>query len=74
MSILKQARLVDTRKDGRWMYFRLSDQEVTPAAQGAIDLVCRSLEATKEIVADNRKLAEILKIDPEVICKQQNKN
>ena len=25
MSILKQARLVDSRKEGRWMYYRLAN-------------------------------------------------
>lgn len=36
MAILKRAGLVETRKDGRWMYFRLSDTDPSPAAAQAL--------------------------------------
>jgi ArsR family transcriptional regulator len=37
MSILQQARLVESRKDGRWTYFRL-DETGSPQASEAADL------------------------------------
>ena len=36
MAILKRAGLVETRKDGRWMHFRLSGSETSPAAAQAL--------------------------------------
>src|SRR5688500_8554417 len=42
MSILRQAGLVQARKEGRWMYYRLPDPQVddVPAAVGeALDFV-----------------------------------
>ena len=35
LSILKQARLVETRKKGRWIYYRLPEGEVSPAVTEA---------------------------------------
>ncbi len=36
MAVLKRAGLVETRKEGRWMYFRLSDTDPSPAAAQAL--------------------------------------
>ncbi len=36
MAILKRAGLVDSRKDGRWMHFRLADTDPHPAASQAL--------------------------------------
>ena len=35
MSILRQARLVESRKDGRWVYYRRAKGRLSPAAAGA---------------------------------------
>ena len=32
ISILKQARLVESRKEGRWMHYRLPGRDAPPAA------------------------------------------
>jgi DNA-binding transcriptional ArsR family regulator len=72
MSILKQARLVDGRKDGRWMYYRLADQDVPVEAREATKLVSMSLSKDSRIHEDMKRLKQIRKVDPEVLCKQQN--
>ena len=72
MAILKQARLVDSRKDGRWIYYRLTDEEVLPEAAEATELVIRSLGKDDTIREDARRLKEILKIDPEELCRRQS--
>src|SRR3989339_1780620 len=38
MSILKQAGLVESSKRGRWVYYRLADEEASPLARQAIEL------------------------------------
>jgi ArsR family transcriptional regulator len=72
MAILKQARLVDSRKDGRWIYYRLADEDVLPEAAEATELVIRSLGRDDTIREDARRLKEILKIDPEKLCRRQS--
>jgi DNA-binding transcriptional ArsR family regulator len=70
MSILRQARLVEGRKNGRWMYYRLAGNEAPPEIKEAIAWVCKSLSHNAKIKQDATRLKEILKIDPEVLCKK----
>lgn len=71
MSILRQARLVDTRKDGRWVHYRLADGGAPAAAKDAIRWLHRHLTEDPEIARDAEKLKAILKLDPEELCKGQ---
>ena len=43
MSILKQARLVESRKEGRWMYYRLADDQAPEVVRSGLDWALRSL-------------------------------
>jgi ArsR family transcriptional regulator len=72
MAILKQARLVDSRKNGRWIYYRLADEEVPPEAAEATALATRLLSGTRQARDDAERLRRILEIDPEVLCKRQS--
>ncbi len=73
MSILRQAGLVDARKDGRWMHYRLPGRGADKAARDMIKWVVRNLAEDSEILKDARKLDTILKMDPEELCKRQTK-
>lgn len=73
MSILKKACLVEGRKDGRWMYYRLADDGVPPAARRAIEWACDSLKREPQIREDTGRLKHILKLDPEELCRRQAK-
>jgi DNA-binding transcriptional ArsR family regulator len=70
MSVLRQARLVDGRKDGRWMYYRLADKDAPAEVQEAIAWVKKSISRNGRIREDVKRLNEILKIDREVLCSQ----
>ena len=72
VSILEQARLVDARKDGRWTYFRLADEQGRPEARGAAALVLEALAQDPQVRADSVRLKQILKINPEKLCRQQS--
>jgi len=74
MSILRQAGLVEGRKDGRWMYYRLSSDEAPSEVREAIVWVRRSLSKASRIRQDVTRLKEILKHDPVELCKRQFKN
>jgi ArsR family transcriptional regulator len=70
MSILKQARLVDSRKNGRWIYYRLADEDVPVEASEAVAWAERSLCRDSQTRDDEARLGEILKVQPEVLCRR----
>ena len=71
MSILHQARLVESRKEGRWAYFRLADAEAPDEATRALEFVQTSLQRDKQAKADQQTLKTVLKSSPEELCRQQ---
>ena len=71
MSILHQARLVESRKEGRWAYFRLADDDAPSEALQALDLVLASLKQDKQGKADRQQLKAVLKVEPEELCRKQ---
>jgi ArsR family transcriptional regulator len=71
LSILKQARLIDGRKDGRWMYYRLADEDAPRAAHEALRWTLHTLKGDKRLRDDATRLKHILAMDPEVLCSQQ---
>ena len=68
MSILRQARLVDGRKQGRWMYYRLAGREASPAVRQALRWAMESLADDAQVASDAERLAQILKVAPEELC------
>jgi ArsR family transcriptional regulator len=72
MSILKQARLVDSRKEGRWIYYRLPAAGAPAVVRQAIEWVFRSLDAEPQVVCDRERLEKILELDPHDLCDRQS--
>ena len=68
MAILKQARLVDSRKQGRWIFYRLANREASAEARKIAATVAQLLAGDSQARDDAKRLAQILKIDPEVLC------
>lgn len=71
MSILKQARLVESRKEGRWMYYRLASDDASEAARQAIAWVAASLAGDSQVLQDKQRLAAICTSDPHELCVAQ---
>jgi DNA-binding transcriptional ArsR family regulator len=71
MSILKQARLVDNRKEGRWMYYRLADNDAPKSVQQAMTWLTSSLASDPQVVRDKKRLASICTCDPSELCAAQ---
>ena len=71
MSILRQARLVEARKEGRWMHYRLAKRSQSKAVKDALTWVCRNLAETDQVRKDVAKLKRILKTDREELCRKQ---
>ncbi len=71
LSILYQAGLVDSRKDGRWIYFRLPDGKASTTVKKAIDWISKAAGEQPRIQEDAALLRKILNMDPSEICKRQ---
>ena len=71
MSVLHQARLVESRKEGRWAYFRLAEEDAPVEARHALELVLTTLARDKQAKADQQALKAVLKMPPEELCRQQ---
>ena len=72
MSILKQARLVDSRKEGRWMFYRLADDDGPAEAKEMSALVFRLTAADSRRRDDAKRLKQILKMDRDELCRKQS--
>ena len=73
MSILANARLVEGRQDGRWRFYRLAGDDAPDEVRESIAWTLRSLSKIPQIRQDAERIKEILKLDPEVLCRTQNK-
>jgi ArsR family transcriptional regulator, arsenate/arsenite/antimonite-responsive transcriptional repressor len=71
LSILYQARLVNVRKTGRWVYFTRSGKEATPSIRAALDWVDLSLRDDARATADAKRLKQVLKLNPTELCRKQ---
>lgn len=71
LSILYQAGLVDSRKDGRWVHYSLPGKDAPVAVRKAIEWVGDALAGNEQVVADARRLKELLKLDPSELCRRQ---
>ena len=71
ISILKNARLVDWRKEGLWMHYKLADNP-SDEVRGALEWLFASLSGNKRILEDRAKLDAILGMDITEVCRQQS--
>jgi len=71
LSILFQAGLVESRKDGRWIYYKLPGKEAPVVVREAIDWVEKALDRNPRVADDKQSLKRILKQDPAELCKRQ---
>jgi ArsR family transcriptional regulator, arsenate/arsenite/antimonite-responsive transcriptional repressor len=74
MSLLRAAGLVEARKDGRWMYYRLPTEKsrLPDVAIKAIPWLLKSVWIDPQMQTDRKKLKAIKNLSPEELCKKQN--
>ena len=73
MSVLLNARLVQSRKNGRWVYYRLPDKKDSATVRAALAWVIKANENEPQISDDTKQIKQILKTDLAEICKRQCK-
>lgn len=71
MAILRQARLVEARKAGRWVYYRGPDSDSPPEARATVAMLGGLLKRDKRIRDDERSLKRIQEMDPEELCRKR---
>jgi ArsR family transcriptional regulator len=72
LHILKEAGLVQSRKKGRWVYYRLSRSDARGIPIEALDMILATARDTRMARADKRRLKSILRCDPEGLCESQS--
>ena len=67
MSILRQAGLVETRKEGRWIYYRLVGREDLKAYE-ILGWLQRHLKNDKRVLGDAKQLRRMQKMSKDDLC------
>jgi DNA-binding transcriptional ArsR family regulator len=68
MAILHQAGLVEGRKQGRWIYYRLPPAEAPGVVGQTMRWVQMCLGEDKRIAEDFQRLKAVRKIEPAELC------
>lgn len=74
LSILRDAGLVESRKDGRWVHYRLAARPGFPVVGRRAPPLFQALEHAPDMQADVRRLASIRKASVEELCRQQRRS
>lgn len=70
LTILRSARLIDSRKSGRWMHYRLA-KKYRPASGGKVlALLFRDMRKTGQIAKDQKRLKWISGEGLDAICRK----
>ena len=70
LSILRAARLVESRKEGRWLYYRLASDARVSSAPRLLALLFEEMDRTSRGREDRRNLAHICREDAETLCRR----
>lgn len=68
MALLHQAGLVETRKEGKYIYYSLAGQTAPPHARAMIDAACEHLAKDPQVRDDDARLKAIRKMDLDKLC------
>jgi DNA-binding transcriptional ArsR family regulator len=68
MAVLHGVGLVESRKDGRWMYYRLAGPASPPAVREALRWVQTCLAKDPKVAEDAKRLKAVRKADLADLC------
>ena len=68
LSILHRAGLIEARKDGRWMYYRLADNGASVMVLETIHWAQKCLDGTPVVLKDAERLESVRKMDMKRLC------
>jgi DNA-binding transcriptional ArsR family regulator len=73
MFLLRQAGLVESRKEGRWVYYSLPGKGAPPSIRDTLRWVRKAVADDPRAMQDVDQLKRILKLDPAELCKKQRR-
>lgn len=68
MAVLHQAGLVETRKDGRWIYYSLAGRDGSPHVLQSLEWLRESLADDPQVRRDAARLECVRKTDRDEFC------
>ena len=73
LSILSAAGLVDSRKDGRWAYYRLPEGSAGKAVHPLLNWLGEALMNDETVLKDKTDLRHVVSCDPGKVSQRQRK-
>ncbi len=73
LSILSVAGLVDSRKEGRWAYYRLPQGAAGEFVRPVLKWIGEVLKDDEAMRRDTAALKRVMACDPESLCRRQRK-
>ena len=73
MAVLRQAGLVESWKQGRWVHYGLAGPHAPAPARRALAWLGESLAPAEQVAQDQERLRAILLLDKHQLCKQQGR-
>ncbi|ARJ67566.1 transcriptional regulator [Magnetospirillum sp. ME-1] len=70
LAALKVAGLLQQRRDGKWVYYRLAERGLNPYAPQFLGMIRSSLADDPTIAGDRRLLALVDQVPVQVLCDQ----
>jgi ArsR family transcriptional regulator len=74
LSILQAAGLIESRKQGRWAYYRLAREDENRAARPVLEWLAKALAGDETGARDRGTLKRVLACAPESLCRRQRKD
>jgi DNA-binding transcriptional ArsR family regulator len=68
LHVLRAARLIESYKRGRWVYYRWAGAAASRAILRSLAPFINSLSSSEAAEADRSRLGEILAVNPEELC------
>jgi DNA-binding transcriptional ArsR family regulator len=68
LAALKTAGLLQQRRDGKWVYYRLAERELNPYAQHFLGLLGSFLKDDPTVGEDRRILAMVNAVPVQILC------
>jgi DNA-binding transcriptional ArsR family regulator len=73
LSILTAAGLLDSRKAGRWMYYRLPEGSAGEWVRPVLKWLGEMLKNEPVVVQDAKKMKMVVACDPQSLCRRQRR-
>lgn len=67
LSVLRQARLIESRKRGKWVYYHLASDSASPLVKSSLAMVIENLKNNPDILRDSEHIKTVLERE-DLIC------